>query len=79
MLQLGLVTFVILNGVAVYHSLQAARHLDPGTPSSGWLFWTRSMLAPRGVFTARGWRHRNLAIVLHTAAFVGFGVALLVS
>lgn len=79
MLRLGLILFVSINLVAIYHSLQAARHLNPGAADAGWKFITRGTFASRSEFTERGWRHRNLALLLHTVAFAVGAVAVLLS
>jgi len=78
MLQLGLILFTALNLVAIYHSLRAVQHLNPGVGAAGWKFITRGTFADRSVFTEVGWRHRNLAILFHSLAFgaVALGVLL---
>ena len=79
MLQLGLILFAAINLVAIYHSLQAARHLNPSARDAGWKFITRGTFAQKSEFTERGWRHRNLALLLHTVGFAVGALAVLLS
>lgn len=69
MLTLGIILFVAINLIAVYHSVQAARHLNADAKHPGWKLLTLGTFADRSEFSSKGWRHRNIALGLHTLAF----------
>ncbi len=69
LLTIGVELFVAINVIAIYHSVQAVRHLNAQLPGAFGEFLKRGPFARKEVFSERGWRHRNMAIAIHSLAF----------
>lgn len=56
------ILFVVVAAIGVITSLLAFFHLVPGQNAT-WKYFIRGLLAERQLFTERGWRYRNTALL----------------
>lgn len=70
-----LLPFFALTAIGIYHSIQAMRNLSPDQQDASWRLLVQGTFVSSSVFTAKGLRHRNLALLFHAlglaAGFLG--------
>lgn len=62
----GSACFLMLCGIAAYHSFRSLSELNPNTKETRWQVIRMGPLAPKKLFTSVGWRHRNLALLWYS-------------